>query len=353
VVEAGAGNNGGTPTAAGTLHDTDVDNNPNSFQATSGTSSYGSWSILQNGKWTYTLDNTNATVDALKTGQPLQDTFTVHTQDGTAQQVAITINGTTDDQGGPTGIAFTMNAGANNASNLGTFTEVGDPDNANDVYTWSVGVGSSSGFNVSGGTLNASGAATGADNILNLVVTDQAGHTATATYHVWIGTNASDSFSFAALSDNGSNIGDGMGNADNITGGTNTDYLLGDNGADTLIGGGGADFLAGGGGADIFKYVGASDSTPANHDTILDFNATGGQHDSIAFLNSLGLTTFDGQLGGTTIAGGHVGWKEVSGETVVYANLSGANQNLGSTSMEIHLSGTGLGLTTNDFLLHA
>src|SRR5262249_22213717 len=208
VIEAGAGNNGGTPTANGTLHDSDVDNNPNSFQQTSGNSAnnYGTFSILQNGKWTYTLDNNNGTVDALNTGQSLSDSFVVHTQDGTAQTVSITINGTTDDLGGATSIAFTMNASANNANNLGTFTEVGDPDNANDVYTWSVGAGSSSGFNVNGGTLNASGVATSADNVLNLVVTDQAGNTATATYHVWIGTNSADTFSFAALSDNGTNI---------------------------------------------------------------------------------------------------------------------------------------------------
>jgi VCBS repeat-containing protein len=353
VTEAGAGNAGGTPTATGTLHDTDVDNNPNSFQAASGATTYGSFSILQNGKWTYTLDNTNAAFDGLITGQTLPDSFTVQTQDGTVQVVNITINGATDDLGGPTGIAFTMNAGANNANNLGTFTEIGDPDNTNDVYTGSVGSGSSVGFNVSGGTLNAGGVTVGANSILNLVLTDQAGHTATATYHVWIGGNGADNFSFAALGDNGSNIGDGMGNSDIITGGSGTDYLLGDNGGDTLIGGGAADFLAGGGGADTFKFTAVSDSTPASYDTVLDFNATGGQHDFIAFQNSLGLTTFDGQLGGATIAAGHVGWKVVGSETVVYANTSGATENLGSTNLEIHISGNGLGLTTADFLLHA
>ena len=73
------------------------------------------------------------------------------------------------------------------------------------------------------------------------------------------------------------------------------------------FGGKGADQLAGGSGADVFKYISALDSTPAIHDTILDFNATGGQHDFIAFQN-LALTTFDGALAGTTLAAGHFGW---------------------------------------------
>ena len=48
------------------------------------------------GVWTYTLDNTNAAVQALNVGQTLTDTFTVTTVDGTAQVVTVTINGTND-----------------------------------------------------------------------------------------------------------------------------------------------------------------------------------------------------------------------------------------------------------------
>ena len=46
--------------------------------------------------WTYTLDNSNATVQALNVGQTLTDTFTAITVDGTAQLVTITINGAND-----------------------------------------------------------------------------------------------------------------------------------------------------------------------------------------------------------------------------------------------------------------
>jgi len=100
VVEAGSGNDGGTPTATGILTSTDVDNAPNSFQAvvaaTAGDNGYGSYTVAADGSWTYTLDNANAAVEALDAGDTLTDTFTVYTIDGTAQQVAVTINGAGD-----------------------------------------------------------------------------------------------------------------------------------------------------------------------------------------------------------------------------------------------------------------
>ena len=48
------------------------------------------------GAWTYTLDDSNATVQALNVNDTLSDTFTVHTIDGTAQVVTITIDGAND-----------------------------------------------------------------------------------------------------------------------------------------------------------------------------------------------------------------------------------------------------------------
>ena len=48
------------------------------------------------GVWTYTLDNTNSTVQALNAGGTLTDTFTVTTVDGTTQLVTITITGNND-----------------------------------------------------------------------------------------------------------------------------------------------------------------------------------------------------------------------------------------------------------------
>ena len=90
----------GTPTVSGTLTDTDVDNPANTFTAVStaaaSTCGFGKFTMTAGGVWTYTLDNTNSAVQALKAGQALTDTFTVTTVDGTAQVVAVTINGTND-----------------------------------------------------------------------------------------------------------------------------------------------------------------------------------------------------------------------------------------------------------------
>jgi len=98
--EAGGVNNGtaGSP-ASGTATDTDVDNTANTFQAVSGgatTNHYGTFSIDASGNWVYTVDDNNASVQALNVGGSLTDTFTIHSQDGTAQTVTVTINGAND-----------------------------------------------------------------------------------------------------------------------------------------------------------------------------------------------------------------------------------------------------------------
>ena len=91
----------GTPTATGDLLATDVDNAADAFQAVAPgaatTNGYGTYGVTAAGVWTYTLDNTNATVNALnESSPPLSDTFTVLSADGTAQLVTITITGTND-----------------------------------------------------------------------------------------------------------------------------------------------------------------------------------------------------------------------------------------------------------------
>ena len=70
VTEAGGVANAtpGTPTATGTLTDTDVDNTANAFTPVGSTKSdkgYGSFTMTAAGVWVYTLDNTNRTVQGL------------------------------------------------------------------------------------------------------------------------------------------------------------------------------------------------------------------------------------------------------------------------------------------------
>ena len=102
VVEAGGAANSVSckPTATGTLTDADVDNTPNTFTAVdspkASTGGYGTFTMTTNGVWTYTLDNTNCTVQALNVCDKLTDCFTVTTIDGTPQVVTITIHGAND-----------------------------------------------------------------------------------------------------------------------------------------------------------------------------------------------------------------------------------------------------------------
>ena len=88
------------PTATGTLTNTDVDNAPNTFTAvnspTASDGGYGSFTMTEDGVWTYKLDNANCEVQALDDCDTLTDHFTVTTVDGTEQVVTIIINGTND-----------------------------------------------------------------------------------------------------------------------------------------------------------------------------------------------------------------------------------------------------------------
>ena len=100
VVEAGGVANGtpGTPTATGDLNFTDVDDPNDAWEVVSfpTASTYGTFTLTAAGLWTYTLDDTNAAVQALNAGDTLIDTFTAVTTDGTSQVVTITINGAND-----------------------------------------------------------------------------------------------------------------------------------------------------------------------------------------------------------------------------------------------------------------
>ena len=98
LVEAGIFNNQvvGIATATGTLTNTDVDNTANTFQEGSGLTTYGSYSIDDVGHWSYSLNNGNGNIQALNSGQSVNDTFTVYSEDGTAKNIIVTIQGSND-----------------------------------------------------------------------------------------------------------------------------------------------------------------------------------------------------------------------------------------------------------------
>jgi VCBS repeat-containing protein len=88
----------GTLVATGTITVDDPDTGESSVQPQSNVAgSYGTFSILANGTWTYTLDNDDPAVQALAEGQTVTDSFTVTSFDGTATEtIEITITGTND-----------------------------------------------------------------------------------------------------------------------------------------------------------------------------------------------------------------------------------------------------------------
>jgi len=144
VVEAGVASPG-TPVATGTLFARDVDSTADTFveinAPTASAQNYGSFTITTAGVWTYTLDNTNAAVQALNSGDTLTDSFTVTTIDGTPQVVTISINGSNDEatvSGTKTGAVTEAGGVANGTPGTpaasGTLTDV-DPDNTSDAFT--------------------------------------------------------------------------------------------------------------------------------------------------------------------------------------------------------------------------
>jgi VCBS repeat-containing protein len=260
---------GGTATAA------DVDNAPNTFQANAGSTAYGSFAIAANGQWVYTLNNANATVQALAAGAMLVDSFTIYSADGTAQVVSVTIHGANE--------AATPPPTHNGA-------DPNDNDNAGPAAGATVTNSTSMGTETWNGTngVDTINAGNGTDNVY--------GHDGNDVIN---GQNGTDISLYGQLGDDiisggsgGDQIFGGSGNdtiygneappetgdsGDTIYGGSGNDTIYGQGGNDTIIGGYGADLLTGGAGDDIFRYLSKLDT----NDTITDFRAAGAGNDQL------------------------------------------------------------------------
>jgi len=129
----------GTATLSATATHTDADtgNDDNTFLAVSDVAStYGTYSVTAAGVWTYTLNSAHATIDALGASQSTTDTITVTAEDGTTEDVTITITGTNDAAviaGTSTG-AITEDAATTTATGTLTHTDV-DANNDANVFT--------------------------------------------------------------------------------------------------------------------------------------------------------------------------------------------------------------------------
>ena len=69
------------------------------------TSTFGAFSIVEDGSWTYTLDTNNPVIAALISGERETDTITIESVDGTTAELVITITGVGGDTGGANKVA--------------------------------------------------------------------------------------------------------------------------------------------------------------------------------------------------------------------------------------------------------
>ena len=308
VIEAGA--TPGTPTATGTLTDTDVDNAPNTFTAVSSPAAsaggYGTFTMTATGVWTYRLDDTNSVVQALDVGDTLTDTFTVTAVDGTAQQVTITIHGASD-------------ADPNDFDHLATGTVViSDPPF---VYGTpgddSIAGGGNDGQIIYGGAGN---------DTLN-------------------GTGKEDSI----YGGSGNDTIKGNDGDDTIYGGSGSDTINANNGNDTIIGGFGSDQLTGSNGDDRFVYLSVADSNAAQFDVISDFRS-GSDRIDLAALGALAFLALN--FASTSVPPHTIAWiyDSAANETIVYVNPTDQTLSLGDSGLlEIHLQGI-VSVEASDFV---
>jgi VCBS repeat-containing protein len=300
----------GTPTATGTLFDSDVDNPFNAFIAVSSPTpsagGYGSFTMTAVGMWIYMLDNANSAVESLNSGDTLTDSFTVTTVDGTPQLVSITIHGATD-------------ADINDFDALATRATVTTepPFVYGTTGADSIAGGGNDGQTVYGGA--------GGDTIN--------------------GTGQADTI-FAG---SGNDTVKGNGGDDTIFGGSGIDTINGNNDDDTIVGGFGADNLTGSNGDDRFVYLFVADSNATRFDTITDFSSGSDRID----LTALGAFAFLALSSASTSVPPHtIAWihDSANNQTIVYVNPTDQILSIGSSALlEIHLQGV-VAVASTDFV---
>lgn len=91
---AGAVAGDATEAATGTVSVIDSNDGEAFIVETTLTGTYGTFSILESGAWTYTLDAANATIAALVVGERETDSFSIESVDGTTAEFVMTITGT-------------------------------------------------------------------------------------------------------------------------------------------------------------------------------------------------------------------------------------------------------------------
>ncbi|CAN5231104.1 hypothetical protein BH11PSE2_BH11PSE2_17290 [soil metagenome] len=287
---------------SGQLTISDVDS-PTTFQLTTSVAAYGTASINATGLWTYVANETLAAVDSLRAGDVLADSFVVHSADGTAQTIAITINGSND-------APKITGAAAGAVTEDGALSATGqlsasDPD-IGAAAAWSV-LGAASGaygafaVNAAGQwtyTLNnaaAQGLASSDHIVETYTVKADDGLGGTATQLVTITINGADENTV------------GTAGADTLTGGAGNDTFSGLGGNDTIKGNGGDDLidgglgndnLDGGAGIDTLSYASATSYVIVSLAVHAAQNTVGAGTDTLNAFENLTGSGFDDSLRG-------------------------------------------------------
>ncbi|WGD54494.1 VCBS domain-containing protein [Bradyrhizobium sp. CB1650] len=403
VIEAGCVANGmpGRPTATGVLTDTDPDNPANTFTAVSSpkpsTGGFGTFTMTASGVWTYTLDNSNSTVQALNACDTLIDKFTVTTIDGTPQVITITIHGTNDaavifgDTTGSVLEAGCISPGKPVAT--GTLGDT-DVDNPSNTFT-AVTCPTESDCGYGAFTMTAAGVWTYTLDNSNCVVDalcdgdtltdhftvttiDGTRQEVTITIH---GANDGDRDDFDSLatahsvvSDSpsvqgalqGDNIaGDGhiaqtasgdaadaplngtgvdggstsndtikVNNADDVVYGSARDTIDGNTGNDSIIDRPGADKLIGSNGNDVFVFQAGADPGGGRSDTINGF-VSGSDKIDLTAVGALGFVILALNSTSIPVPAHTIAWlyDSSANETVVYVNPTDHSLHVGDSSL--------------------
>ncbi len=284
-------------TANGTLSVSDVDTGEAELRpiaaGTAGANGYGTFQVLANGQWTYTLNSSLAAVQALSEGETLSDTIEVMSEDGTdTQLITVTITGANDSPKITSAAAshsggFTEGSGSLSTSNTITFADVDSSDThtvSNSFVSGTITRSDGTGITVPAipGLLEVALDQTTKSVAWRYNTSESAldflaeGETLELTYSVVV-TDSSGSAVKQDIKITIKGTNDGPLPLNVIMGTPDSDWLNGTPGPDHIIGNGGFDWIFGFGGNDIIDLsdnAGGYASGGAGDDTINGGNLT-------------------------------------------------------------------------------
>jgi VCBS repeat-containing protein len=249
---------------------------------------FGTIHIGSNGVYTYTIDNNNATVQALRTsGNTLTDTFTYTMRDTlgltSTTQIMVTIQGANDT---PNDITGTLTISENSANGTAVGTVSGSDVDSGDTRTWSLTDSAGGRFAINSST----GAVTVANSsLLNFEastshnITVRVTDTAGATFDKVFSVTISDVAEALTLTAGDDTFTDSGVTETSIDAGGGNDLIYVSSGNDNVVGGTGTD------------TVSYESSTLYSED--FQSGATGWSNTTTS--SSAGLTTFLGRFGGS------------------------------------------------------